>query len=96
MAIVPPIEQHDEIRISPGYSPPTFLPLSHVRVVDRFPWGGPTFTFNGEPATVIGMEARFAVLSDTKYGNDHWDYKLEIDGGGHPPIWLPSSAIEPA
>jgi len=97
MAIVPPIEQRiDDNRISPGYSPPTFEPLARVRIVERFPWGGPTFAFNGELATVIGMEARYAVLSDAKYGNDHWDYKLDVDGGEHPPIWLPSSAIEPA
>lgn len=77
-----------------AYHPPSFGPLSRVRIVERFPWGGPTFGFNGCPATVIGMEARFAVLSDAKYCNDQWDYKLEIDGGGYPPIWLPSSALE--
>jgi hypothetical protein len=80
------------VRLS--YSPPTLAPLQQVRVVDEFPWGGPVFDFNGKTAKVIGMEARFAALSDIKYGNDHWDYKLEIDGGGYPPIWLPSSAIQ--
>lgn len=76
------------------YTPPAIGPLSQVRIVDRFPWGGPAFSILGRRALVVGMEARIAVVSDSKYGNDSWDYKLEIQGGGFPPVWLPSSCIE--
>lgn len=75
------------------YRPPTFTPLQSIRIVDEFPWGGPDFGLTGRLARIVGMEARVAPMSDIRYGNDPWDYKLEIQGGG-PPVWLPSSAIE--
>lgn len=77
------------------YAPPAVAPLSRVRIVDRFPWGGPSFSLLGRHARVVGMEARIAPHSDAKYGNDGWDYKLEIEGEAMPPVWLPSSCIIP-
>lgn len=75
------------------YSPPAVAPLSRVRITDRFPWPGPSYSLLGRYAIVVGMEARVVPYSDPKYGNDSWDYKLEIEGGGFPPVWLPSSCI---
>jgi hypothetical protein len=89
-----PSADRASVVVATGYSAPRFLPLDRVRVLDRFPWGGPTFDFQGQSATVIGMEARYAPFSDEKYGNDGWDYKVEFGGDG-PPMWLPSSALEP-
>lgn len=77
-----------------GYTRPSFAPLDRIRIVDEFPWRGPSYSFLGKDAIIIGMEARLAVVSDEKYGNDYWDYKLEIAGEPeHPPVWLPSSCL---
>lgn len=82
-------------RVKVDYTTPGYGPLDCVRIVQRFPWGGQMYSFMGKRATIVGMEARIAVVADAKYGNDHWDYKLEVEGGEHPPVWLPSSCIEP-
>lgn len=76
-----------------SYAPPAIPPLSRVRVVDRFPWAGPSYSLLGRYAVVVGMEARIAPYADLKYGNDSWDYKLQIEDEGFPPVWLPSSCI---
>lgn len=78
-----------------SYRPPSFAPLQQVRIVDEFPWGGPSFDLTGKRCRIVGMEARIAPMSDIRYGNDPWDYKLELEDGG-PPVWMPSSALEPA
>ena len=81
-------------QVTVAYTSPTFLPLQIVRIVDDFPWGGRPYAFLGKRAQVVGMEARLAVFSDDKYGNDFWDYKLDIIGEPeHPPVWLPSSCL---